>query len=542
MASKREEYKLAMAENLIVDVLREGNEEKYIDKVRDCLSELQDCYSFKEDDLYHPRISKKAELRESYESLRKASLREHVDYYVMLGDEPKYSTEEQNAADLLGTVTFNRIINGTSKREFYLMAKYVVLTDGLMEESSSPYFMNHKEKSKLYKMEDEISDIVEELNTSGRDYLGERLEEHNFDDADDEKVQEYFEKMGGKVTYYPGTYYSPPEYEYDETQYESAAMFQIIDEQKEFISSNRYLIEKEMERMGADIKKSADYVNAIELLDDKIFLEEGIIDRERAEKICKREKNNEFPMKERLPYLEILITVDDVYDKMKGMSLYRDRTLLFASDENKINTILDEIVKNPKNDMKLYIKDNVFYADWKYDYNSRRQVSIPFDGTLHGFIESCENSDKRAKCYYWKYDKGNFLNNIISNAKDVEKCNEFIDTVVLNVYTMASSYMANGGNKFVPSLADTMKRLSNCQVEDAVSGRDKEWNKETNAKLNSYISVLKDGMERIGRKKNDTLWYRPVAAKRVLKAYKVMSDVLTKEIKVEQGVGKELKK
>ena len=113
MASKREEYKLAMAENLIVDVLREGNEEKYIDKVRDCLSELQDCYSFKEDDLYHPRISKKAELRESYESLRKASLREHVDYYVMLGDEPKYSTEEQNAADLLGTVTFNRIINGT---------------------------------------------------------------------------------------------------------------------------------------------------------------------------------------------------------------------------------------------------------------------------------------------------------------------------------------------------------------------------------------------------------------------------------------------
>ena len=542
MASKVEQYKLAMAENLLTDVIQFGEFEKHRNRVRKFMLDLQSCYSFREDDLYHPKISAKAEITDCYKNIRKASMREHIDYFVMLHDEPKYTADEKEFADLLATVDFNKGLYGTSKREFYLMAKYVMLTDGLLEDASSPHFMNSGEKVRLDKTETEIKNILEELNTSGRDYYGERLKEHDFVNADDEKIQERFKKMGGYFKYYPATKDSPPEYVYNEAQYESAEMYQVISEQEENISYNRSLIEKEMARMGADINKSAEYVGAVDLLDDRVFLEESVVDRKRAEKICRREKNTNFPMKERLPYLEILMTTNAVYDKMKEMSLYNDRTLLFASDTEKINTVINEVVKKEKNDMKFSIKDNVLRVNWQYDYGKRRQVSIPFDGTLTGFIKSCETSDKRDKCYYWKNESGNFLDNIVSIAKNVDKCKDFIRAGVFNIHTLASSYMKNEGSKFVPSIAETMKKLSNCKVEDAVNGKNEEWNKQTAALLHSYAWRLKDGMERVGREHKDTLWYRPVAAKRVLDAYRVMTEVMAKEIKIEQGKGKELKK
>lgn len=542
MASKREEYKLAMVENLIVDVLREGKEEEYIDKVRDCLYELQDCYSFKEDDLYHPRISKKSELRESYESIRKASLREHVNYYVMLGDEPKYSTEEQNAADLLGTVMFNRIINGTSKREFYLMAKYVVMTDELLREGCNDSFLSQNEMYQLSKKEDNINAILEELNTSGRKFIGKRLTEHDFDNADAEKAEERYEKMGGEVKYYAGTLYSPPEYVYNEGKLDSAYMYQAIAEQEKNILYNRNLIEMEMKRMGADIEKSTEYVKAINVLNDKVFLDEGTIDRERAEKICVSEKNDNFPMKERIPYLEILMYVDNVYDNFKNVKLFNDGTKLFSSDEEKINTVLDSIVKPSRNEMKLYIKDNVFHADWKYYYDKERHVEIPYDGTLEGFIKSCENYEKRDDCCYWQWEKGNFLNNILSYARVVSDSKKYVEGSVINMHKVASMYLDNHGEKFVPKLFDTMKELASCNIDDALAGKSEIWNNKTQAMLHSNLYNLKDSLEQFGKKRNDNLYYRLTAAKRVLKAYKVMSDVLAKEIKIEQGVGKELKK
>ena len=76
MATKKEQYELAITQSYLIDILQSNDfSDENMEKSRMMLKKLQENYSFREDDFYHPHIAREEEIKSALKKVQMAGQR-----------------------------------------------------------------------------------------------------------------------------------------------------------------------------------------------------------------------------------------------------------------------------------------------------------------------------------------------------------------------------------------------------------------------------------------------------------------------------------
>lgn len=543
MATKKEQYELAMAGSYLMDVLVSKDfSDEVMETSRTMLKKLQDNYSFREDDFYHPRIAREEEIKSAFKKIQAAGQRETVDYYLMLKDKPEYSPEQQKAADLLYGIHFNEE-SGLTKRQFYLMAKYVVVGHELAEMAAGRI----EGGDTLYNYMREADNIVDELNTSS---LKDFYQEHDFEAerAEHAEVLEEMMAMGGHYHYYrSNSWYEPDEEDYDEEKYEQARQFLTLDWElsNTFIDNTDHILEKAP--MLSDTYYAEKLVEAMETLDDAKFLVPVPIDKALAKTIWENYRNDDIPLKERQAYFSMIVEVDKMDDLLCSGNTGFSVT---ASDREKI----DEMVKSTvylcysyKFSTKVDITDNKVTLLWddkekiisEDTHDENKKIELAYDGTMEGLRKACKDFEKEHGVHKFKKGKYDFIEVLERDLKRAINEVKNLPDILYGMQHMAKEYIENNGEKIVPDIAKDMKIISEADIDDVLDSKDNTeyWKKITTNRLKRFVDSINYKLMEYGNTYGDELYKRPVAAKRVLRAYQILNGMQPKNITPEYSQG-----
>ena len=532
MATKKEQYELAMAQSYLVDVLNSKDfSDEVMEKSRTMLKNLQDNYSFREDDFYHPRIAREEEIRSAVKKLQMAGERENVDYYLMLKDAPEYTLEQQAAADLLYGIHFNEEA-GLTKRQFYLMAKYVSVEHELSEMAAGRI----EGRNVLYDYMEEADNIIDELNTSSTKEL---YQEHEFDEerAEHADIIEEMMSMGGHYQYYrSNSWYEPDEEDYDEEKYETARRFLTLDWElsNTFNDNINHMLEKAP--MLSDKYYAMKLVDAMETLDDKKFLVPMPIDKNLAKAIWDNYRNDELPPKERQAYFSLIAEANKAMNVLFSKNTDYSVT---ASDKDKINEMVDSAMRlcfYYKFNTKFEVTDDKVTIFWddkeKIISDNSPKIELEYDGTMQGLLNTCRKFKKEQGRHFLRRSKYDFIEQMERRLNSAVEEVKYLPDMLYTMQKLANVYVETGGEKVVPSVAKEMDIISKTNMDDVLNGKDTTefWKKTTTYGLFRMIETINYRLMKYGNTYGDELYKRPVAARRVLEAYQVLNGVQTKNL------------
>lgn len=543
MATKKEQFELAMAGSYLLDVLQANDfSDEVMEESRAMLKKLKDNYSFREDDFYHPRITREEEIKDALKKIQEVGQRENVDYYLILRDKPEYSSEQQRAADLLYGIHFNEE-SGFTKRQFYLMAKYVSVGHELAEMAAGRI----EGGDTLYNYMQEANNIVDELNTSS---LKDFYQEHDFEAerAEHADVLEEMIAMGGYYHHYrSNSWYEPDEEDYDEEKYELARQFLTLDWElsNTFIDNMNHILEKAP--ILSDTYYAEKLVEAIETLDDRKFLVPTPIDKTLAKTIWENYRNDEIPPKERQAYFSMIVEAD----KMSNL-LYHGNTsfTVMASDKEKIDKMVKDNVRlcfSYKFTTKVDISSKKVTILWddkeknisEDTHDEGKKIELIYDGTMEGLRKACKDFKKEHGVWGLKKAKYNFIEQMERDLnRAINEINHLPD-ILYSMQHMANTYIKTNGELIVPDIAKDMKIISETDMNDVLNGKDntKYWEKITTNTLKRFVDSVNYKLMKYGNMYGDKLYKRPVAAKRVLKAYQVLNGMQPKNITPDYSQG-----
>ena len=418
-----------------------------------------------------------------------------------------------------------------SKRDIYLMAKYVTLADYFDDFYDNKQEISPSVFDTLEKNKQEIQDIVEEWNTSKCSNIEEMCEHDFLDDFDREKVDKTYEDMGGRMNYYPATFYDPPEYEIvDEDLYADAEEIERVGTEMENMEGNVSSIKYFMDELHLDIDKSEEYVNVIEKSGDKEYLNPSEMDEELAKQVVKQ-YHEVMTHPECETYLTMIIDYHKAHDALNEVRLFD------SIDEKKD---LESVIRNAqfrhlwKNNSKLTFTDDMVNISW--DTDTHHEYEIKYDGTAKGFYEAMKEKRGDRPLNPNRKDKNMFADVLERDIQDLCVRREKLPAVLDNFYNLAQDYKRLHGENLLPELKERMEIF---ESKENILKKDREYPHFGNNKFYWLVGDLQKSLANF-TKDTDLRW-KFVAAKRLLNAYHVLQSK-AKKISVENSNEKPLEK
>lgn len=388
-----------------------------------------------------------------------------------------------------------------TKRQFYLMAKYVVLTDDLIDKADIHDFMSDEESKELYKEEEEVQNIVDELNTSG--IKCKAFSYPTFVFEDDKVITDFMLHIGGED--YP---------EYDDSNYCDAQAYLAIRAEDDNFWHDACKVDDIFSTMGASLDKAKEYISYIEKSGDKEFLEEKEVDKDIAVSVCKTERNDKFPMDDRKLYLECLLAAEDTYNMLQKLRQNSYQKLLVPEKERINEIVCDAVMSDLERGSFAVVSEDKVKIHWKIHNQNAKDFELKYDGTMAGLSKACKSCDELRK---------GFLKKLTRELETAIECDKLLPDVIKKVHELEKVYESNNGKKICPDHEKEYKKLCSYLENNTVRKCD----------LSSFVEKTRDAIRIYGKEKDDTMQYRIKAARRLLQAYKLVESphIITDDLK-----------